>query len=272
MHLLDEQRHSAGARGDVFDDILRQRMTGGKLCHHVAHLLAVKRRERNRAVMRAHAPRRAELRPRRRQYIERRQRPPFGDAAQHIERGRIGPVQILKCQHHRLRLGPRHHPIGECSQLPPSQFLRRELGRTFFGQRNVDERREQSRILGRVEPDLSQRILQFRKPPLPGHIGGAETLAAPFGDRMKRCVLQQLRATPLDPGVRHIAQPDAEFLDQAGLAESRLADDQHQLSVACPRPVPAPHQHRHFVVTADERRELALPRVASAAARPQEAE
>ena len=36
----------------------------------------------------------------------------------HIERGRIGPVQILKRQHHRLNLGAGHHPVGQRRQLP----------------------------------------------------------------------------------------------------------------------------------------------------------
>ena len=62
------------------------------------------------------------------------------------------------------------------------------------------------------------------------------------------------------------------FLDQAGFAESRLADDQHQLPVALPRPLPAPHQHGDFLVAADQRREMALPRAASAAARSHEPE
>ena len=60
-HLLDEQRHAAGARGDVFDHIVRQRVAGGKFGHHVVHLGAVERRKRNGAVMRAHAPGRREI-------------------------------------------------------------------------------------------------------------------------------------------------------------------------------------------------------------------
>ena len=43
------------------------------------------------------------------------------------------------------------------------------------------------------------------------------------------------------------------FLDQARFAEARLADDQHELAVALPRPLPAPQQHGHLVVAADER-------------------
>ena len=43
-HFLDEQRHAAGARGDVLDHVARQRVAGGKLRHHVAHLRAIERR------------------------------------------------------------------------------------------------------------------------------------------------------------------------------------------------------------------------------------
>ena len=128
------------------------------------------------------------------------------------------------------------------------------------------------RILRRVELDLRQRAFQVRKPPLRRHVGAAEPLAAPFGDRVQRRVLQKLRAAPFDPGVRRVAQPGVKFLDQARLAEARLADDQHQLPVALPRPLPAPHQHGDFLVATDERREMALPRAASAAARPHEPE
>jgi hypothetical protein len=44
-HLLDEQRYAAGARGDILHHVARQRMAGGELRHHVAHLGAVERRE-----------------------------------------------------------------------------------------------------------------------------------------------------------------------------------------------------------------------------------
>ena len=62
------------------------------------------------------------------------------------------------------------------------------------------------------------------------------------------------------------------FLDQAGFAEPRLAHDHHQLAVALPRPFPAPHQHRRFVVAADQRREITRAGTPSAAACPNEPE
>ena len=75
------------------------------------HLMAIERRQRNRAVMRAHAPGRPKLGPGGDKNEQRRQRAAFGDAAQDIERGRIGPMQVFKRQHHRLDPRTGHHPV-----------------------------------------------------------------------------------------------------------------------------------------------------------------
>src|SRR5258705_2911010 len=80
-----EQRYAAGALGYAFDHLLRQRVTGGKLSHHVPHLLAVERHQRNRAVMRTYAPGWPELRPGSQQNEQRRHRAAFGDATENIE-------------------------------------------------------------------------------------------------------------------------------------------------------------------------------------------
>src|SRR5262249_4163324 len=77
---------------------------------------------------------------------------------------------------------------------------------------------------------------------------------------------QELRAAPFEPGVRGITQPTMKFFNQTRLAEARLADDQHELPVALPRPLPAPHQHRHFLLATDERRTLTHAGAASPAA------
>src|SRR5262249_50645227 len=99
--------------------------------------------------------------------------------------------------------------------------------------------------------------------------GTAESLAAPFGNRVQRRVLQELRTSPFDPTMRrHLEQPGVKFLDQAGFTDARFADDQHQLPFALLRPLPAPIQHGDFFFAPDERREVPLPRAAPAAARP----
>jgi hypothetical protein len=131
-HFLDEQRHAASPRGDVLHHVVRQRVAGGKLRHHLLHLAAIERRQRDGAVMRAHAPGRAELGPRRRNDEQRRKCTALGDAAKHVERGRIRPMQVLERQHQRLGLGARHHPVRQSRQLPPAQFLRRQSRNAFL--------------------------------------------------------------------------------------------------------------------------------------------
>ena len=100
---LYEERYAAGALGYAFDQLLRQRVAGGKLFHHVSNLITVERHQRNRAVMRTRAPGWPELWPGGQEYEQGRQRAAFGDAAQDIECCRIGPMQVFKGQHDWLR-------------------------------------------------------------------------------------------------------------------------------------------------------------------------
>ena len=51
-----------------------------------------------------------------------------------------------------------------------------------------------------------------------------------------------------------------------------LADDQHQLPIALPRPLPRPLQRGDFLVAAHERREMTLSRAPSATTRSNEPE
>ena len=271
-HFLDEQRHAAGALGDAIDHVLCQHVVRRKVADHMPHLIAVERRERNRAVVRAHPPGQPEFWACADEDNQRRQRAAFGDAAQHVERARIGPMQVFQREHHRLKPGAGDQDRSQRAQLPAPQVLWRQSRHAFLWQRNGQQCRKQRDILDGVEFDLCQRALQLRDPLLRRHVGAAEALTAPFGDRVQRRVLQELRTAPFDPGMRGVAQPRLEFLHQPRLAQARLANDQHQLPVAPPRTLPAPQQHGELLVTTDQRRETALPRAASDTARPHQAE
>jgi hypothetical protein len=73
-----------------------------------------------------------------------------------------------------------------------AQFLTRELRRALFRQRDIHQRREQGRIFGGVEADQPKRVLEVSEAPS-GRLIRAEAPASPFGDRVQRSVLQQLR-------------------------------------------------------------------------------
>src|SRR6202042_2429855 len=138
-------------------------------------------------------------------------------------------------EHDWLGAGAGEDPGGERRELAAAQFLRREFWRAAGRRRRVDDRREQRRIFGGVEPDRAERRFEFGEALFAGDFGAAEAGAAPFDDGMQRRVLQQLRGSPLAPGVRRLRQPGAEFLDQPRFAEARLADDQRELPLAAAR-------------------------------------
>ena len=133
-------------------------MTRGEFADHVRDLRAIERGKRDHAMVRAHAPGRAELRPRRRDEEQRRLRAALGQRPHEIERGRIGPVQVLEGDHGRLRPRARQNPGRHRRQLPAPQFLRREFRPAVLRQRNIDQRREQRRVFGRVQADQILRV------------------------------------------------------------------------------------------------------------------
>src|SRR3984957_5986512 len=123
--------------------------------------------------------------------------------------------------------------------LPPPQFFRRELRRAAFGQGDVDQRGDKRRVFGWVEADEAERPLEVGETLVRGGRRAAEPLAAPFGERVQRRVLQQLRRRPLDEGGRGSAEPRTELLDEPRLADAGLADDERELALALPGALPA---------------------------------
>ncbi len=112
-------------------------------------------------------------------------------------------------------------------------------------------------MFGGIETDQPQRVLEVGKALASGGVGAAETLAAPFGDRVQRRILQQLRRREFDPGVRRLAELQAKLLDEARLADAGLADNQRELALASRRPLPAPAQEVELLLAPDQRRQRA---------------
>ena len=170
--------------------------------------------------MRAHAPGRPKLWPGGDENEQGRQRTAFGNAAQQDRAWSDRPNADLRAPAPPAESARRPSPNWSAPPVAGAAIPRApKSGSAVLRQRNVQERREQGGILRRVELDQRQRILQVRETLLGGYVGAAETLAAPIGDRMQRRVLQKLRTTPFDPGVRRVAQPSMKFLDQAGFTQ-----------------------------------------------------
>ena len=119
-------------------------------------LRAIERRQRDHAMVRPHAPGRAELRSRRRDDQQRRLRTALGQRAHEIERSRVGPVQVLEGEHDGLRPRGRQNPCRHRRQLPAAQLLWGEFCCLVVWQEDIDQGREQRRIFGWVQADQPQ--------------------------------------------------------------------------------------------------------------------
>ena len=166
-------------------------MTRRDLADHARDTGKIQRGQRNQAVVRAQAPGRAELGTGRSQQEQRRLGAPVSQRPQQVERGRVGPVEVLEGDDSRLRSGSGQDPGGHRRQLPSSQLFGWEIGDPAGRQRDVDERREKRRVLRGVEADQPQRSLEIGEA-LFGRRIRAEPLPAPFGDRMHWRVLEEL--------------------------------------------------------------------------------
>jgi hypothetical protein len=123
-------------------------------------------------------------------------------------------------------------------QLMAAQLLRSQCRRPVILQHDIDQRREQRRIFGWIKADQPQCVFEVGETLLGGQVC-AEALAAPFGDRMQRSVLRQLRRRPLDPGVRGLAEAAVKLLHQPRLGQARLTDNQRELALDFAGAIPA---------------------------------
>ena len=111
------------------------------------------------------------------------------------------------------------------------------------------------RIFVGVEADEPKRVLEVSETPV-GRLIRAEALSAPFGDRVQRRILQQLRGRQFDKGVRHLPKRRAKLLDEARLADAGLADDERELALAIADPLPAPPKLAELFLAPDQGRQL----------------
>ena len=202
-------------------------------------------------MVRPHAPGRAELRPRRGDDQQWRLRPALGQRAYEIERSGVRPVQVLESEHDCLRPRGRQNPCRHRRQLPAAQLLWREFRCPVLWQEDIDQGREQRRTFGWIQADQPQCVFKVRET-LFGRQVRAEAVAAPFGDRMQRRILQQLRRRPFDPGVRRVGEFAAKLLDQTRLADAGLTDNQRELALAFVRALPAPGEKTELLLAPDE--------------------
>jgi hypothetical protein len=117
-----------------FDYLLGQRLARRNFADRARDLRAVEGRERDHTVVWAQAPGRAELSARRRDDEERRLGAALSERAHEVERGRVGPVQVLESKRGGLRARAGQNPGDERRQLPAPQFFGCEFRHAAVGQ------------------------------------------------------------------------------------------------------------------------------------------
>ena len=164
-----------------------------ELADHLRDLSAIEGAERDHAVVRAQAPGRSELGPRRRDDEERRLSRPRS-ARTWIRSREVGSAQCRSSKASTAgceRAPARNHAISAASCLRRSSSGGRLAARA--GGKGMSTRGATSGAYSAgVEADQPQRVLEVGEALVSGSVGAAETLASPFGDRVQRRILQQL--------------------------------------------------------------------------------
>ena len=141
--------------------------------------------------------------------------PRSASRAHEIERGRIGPVQILKGENHRLRPRARQNPGDIAASCRRRNSSGGNLARRSSRSGMSTSGASRGAYSAASRPIRPQSVLEVGETPLVGRVGAAKAQSAPFGDRVQRRVLQELRGGPFDPGVRRLGEFCAELLDEA---------------------------------------------------------
>ena len=141
-------------------------------------------------------------------------------------------MQVLERERDGLRAGAGQNPRSQRRKLLSPELFGRQMSGAVRRQGDVDQRRKERRMFGGIDADQHERVFEVGQALPRRRLGVSETLAPPFGDRVQRRVLQELRRRPFDPGVRRLAEARVELLDQPRFADAWLADDLHELALA----------------------------------------
>ena len=176
-------------------------------------------------------------------------------------------MQILVEHHQRLLLGERQSPGDQrLHGLLALQLGALPQRRVAIGERQREQRGDERHHLGRRE----LRVREPRLEPTQLALGivvrlEPQSLLDELDQRVEGAPLAVGRAAALEPAVGRRGQPLAERLQQARLAEARLARDQHRLPIALLRLLPAGDQQPQLLVAPDQRGEHARVHVEAAA-------
>ena len=192
----------AGERHDVGDQPARRRQRGAQL---------------------------AQLGPRADQHEQRHAAAPLHQVLDQIEQQRLGPVQVVDHQHHRLAPArARRGSGGRRRRSPPARRASRRAARRC---RRRCARGRRSSGSARSSADRSRRIASARSDPSIGARATARSASASGANVAPPAASQCAVITR-----RRVAEPARELVDQARLAEPRRAEHARRAAPPARRP------------------------------------
>ena len=257
--LLDEERHAAGPVVHLVDQRVRQRARR-RLPHQVADLAPGQPVQGQAGLVSDGGPWRLELGAEGEHREDGVLQALGEELRQELEGGRVHPVQVLDDEQHRL---PRRANVQPLEHGPKGLFTlpgrRQRQRRVAIRGREREQRRPQRHGFGPGQAVLVQPVQHPVEPGLRRFL--AAEGEGPFVEvdgRVESRVLEVWRAAPLDHGCvyltfDHLSQDVLlQRVDQARLAQSRLADEQHDLPHAFTRLIPATREQAHLLVAAGQ--------------------
>ena len=181
-------------------------MAGRDLADHARDPGAIERRERDHAVVRAQAPRRAELRTGRSQRgaaaLARRARPARATGRATLGRPSAGPRKRGRPAATARPPEPRRSspPVAFAAVLPAGNSRRGPGGSGMSTSGAI-----RGAYSAGSRP-ISRNVFSRSARRCSAGASAAKAQPAPFGDWVQRRVLQKLRGAPFDPGVRRLAR------------------------------------------------------------------
>ena len=265
--LLDEQRHAVGPGDDLLQDGVGQRPPARHRLGEGSALPAGQAVQRDQRRVRPAPPGRRELGAEGQQQQHPLARDPPDQPVEQLQRGRVGPVQVLEDAQHRLPAGEAGHLLDQdVDRRLPLPLRRRGERRVAPLRRDGQERRDQRGGLARPVRPSRQQGLELVQ------LGGRRVVPPEAGGplqvldrRVERGVDVVGRALVVQPHVRLALEALAEGAGDAGLADPGLAREQHHLALAVAGLLPTVEQERHLLLAPDQRRQAGRARLEPAA-------
>ena len=169
----------------------------------------------------------------------------------------VDPVQVFDHEHEERAARGAQHPLAQRAEgLAAPRRRVHAVHRGVAAREREEQAHERQRPGERVSRVLLGRLDLRERAGLVVALVQRERVAEAVGDGMERGGARVRRAASLEPGVRDVREPAPELVQQARLAEARLADEEHDLAAARrARLASASRSAVELALAADERRE-----------------